>query len=105
MPEHHDLELLELLRTAAQQHELHQAAQRQVPERPEQEQLLEISRAGARLYGRAETSNPRAELTQPTGADGETVLPLPPGDWRARWSGFGQAGAEAREYAEQWQED
>ena len=34
------------------------------------------------------------------GGGGETVLPLPPGEWRARWSGFGEAAAEEREYAE-----
>jgi hypothetical protein len=34
------------------------------------------------------------------GGDGETVLPLPPGDWRARWSGFGEGTAEEREYTE-----
>jgi len=33
------------------------------------------------------------------GGGGETVLPLPPGDWRARWSGFGETAAEEREYA------
>jgi hypothetical protein len=33
------------------------------------------------------------------------VLPLPPGEWRARWSGFGQTGAEAREHNEQSEED
>ena len=30
------------------------------------------------------------------GGGGETVLPLSPGDWRARWSGFGERAAEAR---------
>ena len=34
------------------------------------------------------------------GGGSETVLPLPPGDWRARWSGFGERAAEAREYDE-----
>ena len=34
------------------------------------------------------------------GGGGETVLPLPPGDWRARWSGFGERAAEEREYSE-----
>ena len=35
------------------------------------------------------------------GGGGETVLRLPPGDWRARWSGFGERTAEHREYTEQ----
>ena len=35
------------------------------------------------------------------GGGGQTVLALPPGQWRARWSGFGQPAAEAREYTEQ----
>jgi hypothetical protein len=39
------------------------------------------------------------------GGGGETVLPLPPGEWRARWSGFGQTAAEAREYTEQSEGD
>ena len=39
------------------------------------------------------------------GGGGETVLPLPPGEWRARWSGFGQEAAEAREYTEQAEAD
>ncbi len=51
MAKHHDLQLLEILRTAAKQHKLQQAAEHQVPERPHQEQLLEISRTGDRLYG------------------------------------------------------
>ena len=28
------------------------------------------------------------------GGGGETVVPLPAGEWRARWSGFGEAAAE-----------
>jgi hypothetical protein len=45
---------------------------------------------------------PSGELVMEESGDGggETVLPLPPGEWRARWSGFGQMAAEAREYAE-----
>jgi hypothetical protein len=39
------------------------------------------------------------------GGGGETVLRLPPGEWRARWSGFGQTAAEAREYSEQSEDD
>ena len=35
------------------------------------------------------------------GGGGETVLPVPPGDWRARWSGFGERAAEQREHTEQ----
>src|SRR6266536_3230167 len=67
MPEDHYLQLLEALRTRAQEQEVQQAAQRQVAERPEQEQLLGISGTGRRLYGRVETSGPRTELTNPTG--------------------------------------
>jgi hypothetical protein len=37
MPKHDDLQLLELIRTPAQKHELQQAAQSQVAKRPEQE--------------------------------------------------------------------
>jgi len=46
---------------------------------------------------------PSGELVmeEPGGGGGETVLLLPPGDWRARWSGFGERAAEGREYAEQ----
>jgi hypothetical protein len=35
------------------------------------------------------------------GGGGETVLPMPPGEWRARWSGFGETAAEARDYTDQ----
>jgi hypothetical protein len=35
------------------------------------------------------------------GGGGETVLALPAGEWRARWSGFGELAAEEREYAAQ----
>jgi len=35
------------------------------------------------------------------GGGGETVLPMPPGEWRARWCEFGESSAEEREYAEQ----
>jgi hypothetical protein len=35
------------------------------------------------------------------GGGGETVLPVSPGEWRARWSGFGERAAEEREYTEQ----
>jgi len=31
------------------------------------------------------------------GGGGETVEPLPAGEWRARWSGFGERAAEQRE--------
>jgi hypothetical protein len=34
------------------------------------------------------------------GGAGESVLELPAGDWRARWSGFGEGAAEEAEYAE-----
>jgi hypothetical protein len=42
MPQHHDLQLLERFRPTTQEQEHEQPAQRQVAERPEQEQLLEV---------------------------------------------------------------
>jgi hypothetical protein len=35
------------------------------------------------------------------GGSGETLLQLRSGDWRARWSGFGERAAEEREYTDQ----
>jgi hypothetical protein len=32
--------------------------------------------------------------------DWSELLPLPPGEWRARWSGFGERAAEEREYTQ-----
>src|SRR4051794_12124118 len=45
---------------------------------------------------------PSGELVMEESGGGgrETVLALPPGDWRARWSGFGERAAEEREYVE-----
>jgi hypothetical protein len=53
--------------------------------------------------GEFELLLPSGELVmeESGGGGGETVLRLPPGEWRARWSGFGQAAAEKREYSEQ----
>jgi dihydrofolate reductase len=59
--------LLELGRTRTKQDELEHAAERQLPERQEQEQLLGISGTGARLYGRHARSRRRTELTHPSG--------------------------------------
>lgn len=39
------------------------------------------------------------------GGGGEAALSLPPGEWRARWSGFGETAAEEREYTEQLADD
>jgi len=38
------------------------------------------------------------------GGGSETALQLPPGEWRARWSGFGETAAEEREYSDAPQE-
>jgi hypothetical protein len=46
MPKHDDLQLLELARARAEQDESEQAAEGQVAERPEQEQLLKRSKGG-----------------------------------------------------------
>src|SRR4029077_20803219 len=45
-----DLELLEVLGAGTKQDELQQGADQQVAEREEQEQLLGVSGAGARIY-------------------------------------------------------
>ena len=34
------------------------------------------------------------------GEGGETVLTVPPGDWRARWSGFGETAAEEIDFGD-----
>jgi hypothetical protein len=47
MPKHDDLQFLELGRTTTKQDELEHAAEREVPERQEQGQLLGISGTGA----------------------------------------------------------
>jgi hypothetical protein len=56
-----------------------------------------------RSVGEFDLLVPSGELVmeESGGGDGKTVLPLPPGEWRARWSGFGETAAEAREYTEQ----
>jgi hypothetical protein len=63
--------------------------------------------AGADHVGEFDLLLPSGELVmeESGGGGGETVLALPPGEWRARWSGFGAAEAEAREYAEEPQDD
>jgi len=38
------------------------------------------------------------------GGGSETALQLPPGEWRARWSGFGETAAEEREFSDEPQE-
>jgi hypothetical protein len=54
VPKHDDLQLFELMRTWAEQHDLQQAAQSRVAERPEQESVTPRSGRGRgdRLYAR-----------------------------------------------------
>jgi hypothetical protein len=44
-------------------------------------------------------------LEESGGGGHETAVPVPPGEWRARWSGFGQTAAETREYTERSEDD
>src|SRR5437762_2875968 len=69
VPKHDDFQLFESLRTRPKEHELQQAAQRQIAKRPEQGQLLEDQQeTGYRPYARTRPDRPgaRTELTYPT---------------------------------------
>ena len=66
MPQHNELQLLELGRARTKQDELEHAAERQIPKRQEQEQLLGISGTGARLYGQHARPRRRTEITHPS---------------------------------------
>ena len=66
MPQHNELQLLELGRARTKQDELEHAAERQIPKRQEQEQLLGISGTGARPYGQHARPRRRTEITHPS---------------------------------------
>jgi hypothetical protein len=68
--------------------------------------IVEVLDGPPELSNEAETVGefdllvPSGELVmkESGGGGGETTLLLPPDEWRARWSGFGEAAAEEREY-------
>jgi hypothetical protein len=65
MPKQDDLQLLELARASTEQNESEHAPERQIAERPEQQQLLRVSGTGARLYDPRARTQAGTELTHP----------------------------------------
>jgi hypothetical protein len=63
VPEHDDLQLLELLRAKTQRSDLQNASETEIAKRPEQRRLLESDGTGARLYGSSRLNRSRTELT------------------------------------------
>jgi hypothetical protein len=66
VPEHQDLELLRPFRSAQQQDELNQAAERHIDKRPNHAHLRNRGRAKLSIYVLTPTLRPRAEFLNPT---------------------------------------
>jgi hypothetical protein len=93
VPEHNDLELLELLRTGTKQYELKHGSEDQVAERPTKNQLLESTCPAA---------DSQAELTHPTSHRGliQLLRPVETNAGRASVASFTSDASRGSVYAD-----